>query len=390
MNPLLARLLDSGLALNDRAAAATANGIDWLFRREALVKSGLTPFETVLQGELMSVRHYGVDAEPEIPLADGGKLKVRRRRHPLPLVLVPPLGVTSETFDLLPNRSLVRFMAARGFHTYLIDWGRPQRRHAGLGIRDYADLMMAEALRSVRRHSGQQELSLMGWCMGGLLILLHAGLKRDRRIRNIVTIASPIDLSRGGVVGGVAQAINAPARLLRRFSDFKLHSIDPHLVQPPSWATTLAFKLTDPMRSLTTYWDLLMRLWDREFVESHSTTSDYLNNMLVYPFGMVQDFVVHAALDNKLGAGRVRVGQRRSEFRRIEADLLVFAGAEDALVRPATARRIMELTNSSDRQFETAPGGHMGVMLGAQAQAAVWARAADWLAPRSRAISAPR
>eukprot|EP01035_Chromulina_nebulosa_P001693 gene1693-2285_t len=45
------------------------------------------------------------------------------------------------------------------------------------------------ALAAIRKHSGSQEVSLFGWCMGGLLSLMHAGLTLDPKIRNLVTVA---------------------------------------------------------------------------------------------------------------------------------------------------------------------------------------------------------
>lgn len=123
------------LHLNGRLAGTVANGFDWLFRRDRLIRSGKTWFELVHDGELMSVRHYRpLDAQGE-PMASADL-------HDLPLVLVPPLGVTSDTFDLMPDRSLARHMAARGFRTYLIDWGRPRPEHGRLGLADYVDRMM--------------------------------------------------------------------------------------------------------------------------------------------------------------------------------------------------------------------------------------------------------
>lgn len=390
MNTAIRRVLDRALELNERVAGTLGNGFDWLFRRDELVKLGQTWFELVYDGDPMSVRYYELPEEDEIELADGSRMPIERKRHPIPLVLVPPLGVTTETFDLMPNRSLVRYMSARGFKTYMIDWGKPQKRHAHLCMRHYADEMMSEALAAVRKHSGSEQVSLMGWCMGGLISLMHAGLKEDPRITNIVTIASPIDMRGGGIVAGVAQALNTPAKLIRKYTNFRLHNLNPEKLHLPAWTTTLAFKLTDPIGSITTYWDLVTRLWDREFVESHSTTSHYLNNMLVYPAGMVQDMIVRVAVDNKLCDGEIEIGDKISRFKNITAAMYVFAGETDVLVPEVIAKRVMDLVPNPDKQFETAPGGHMGVILGSKAQKHVWVRAADWLAQRSSLRAAPR
>lgn len=386
--PLLAELRSQALLMNQRAVQAAVNTYDWVLRPKQLVKSGLTEYETVYAGDLMKVRYYSLVDEDEIELEDGSRMPVRRRQHSVPLVLVPPLGVTVETFDLLPQRSLVRYLAARGFKTYLIDWGEPQRRHAHLGLFDYADEMFTTALDEVRKHSGKTDLSLMGWCMGGLLSLIHLGLQQDPRIRNLITVASPINLRGGGIVAGAAQAINAPAQIVRRYSDFRLENLDPSKLQLPAWATTVIFKLTDPIGSVTTYWDLLMRSWDREFVVAHSTTANYLNNMLMYPAGMLRDFAIKVAVDNDLASGRIVVGERVAELGNIQSSLLAFAGAGDVLVKPPIAEKIMDVVGvdvgNHDKAFHIAPGGHMGVILGKSALESVWAPAADWLVSRSK------
>jgi len=384
MNRLQKEALDQGLKLNERLLAMADNAFDWLFLRETLIKSGLTPFETLYAGDPMSLRYYPPPAESHIEMADGSRVAVRHKRHPVPLVLVPPLGVTTETFDLLPQRSLVRYMAARGYHVYLIDWGKPQKRHAGLGLKDYAIDMFGTALEEVRRHSGVKDVSLMGWCMGGLLCLMHLGFTQDPHIRNLITVASPIDLRGGGIVARSATVLNTPAKLVRKLSHWRLHMLDPIRLHAPGWMTTLAFKMTDPVGAITTYWDLLARLWDRDFVESHSTTADYLNNMLLYPGGVIQDMVVKMAIDNQLAAGRIEVRDRVADLTQIKANLLVYAGTSDILVPAQIARRIVEVVASKEKEFRIAPGGHMGVILGGGAQKNVWEPSAQWLDTRSQ------
>jgi polyhydroxyalkanoate synthase len=379
---LVRKARSAGLKFNDHAVTVAANGFDWLFRRQRLVKSGRTWFELVHDGELMSVRYYGLPDEDYIELADGSRLPVSRNRYPVPLVIVPPLGVTSDVFDLLPQRSLVRYMAARGFDVYLIDWGRPRREHAQLNFGDYADHLFGTALEKIRRHAGKQDVSLMGWCMGGLLCLMHQGLEQDPHIRNIVTVASPIDMRGAGLMGDLGKAINAPAQMLRRYTSLRLDTLLPENLYSPPFLTTLSFKLTNPVGSVTTYWDLVTHLWDREFVESHSTTSDYLNNMLMYPGGVIRDMTVKVAVDNKLAAGRIEVGNRIAAIDQITCPLLAFAGETDTLVSAQVAGKLVDVVASTDKEFRVAPGGHMGVILGSRAPEKVWAESADWLAKR--------
>lgn len=375
--------LIGALKANDKLTAGLSNAFDWLFLRESLVKSGKTPYEVILEQEPMSLRFYPTPPKNNITVSDGSQMAVRPHCHKTPLILVPPLGVTTETFDLMPHRSLARYMSARGFYTYLVDWGEPQKEHAHLSLKDYADDMLGKAVQKVREHSGSEDVSMMGWCMGGLLILLHAGFTKDPNIKNIVTVASPIDLRGGGIVAKSATALDAPARLVRKYSNWRLHKLSPALLASPKWMTTLGFKLTDPIGSITTYWDLLTRLWDREFVENHSTTSDYLNNMLLYPGGVIQDMIVSAAVDNQFAKGKMKVRGSESDITSIEADIMVFAGDRDVLVPSPVARKLIDVVGSKDKTFTVSPGGHMGVVLGSGAMANVWQPASDWLAERS-------
>ncbi|PLW66680.1 alpha/beta fold hydrolase [Pseudohalioglobus lutimaris] len=394
MNKFSRFALDQGLALNQRMAESTANSIDWLFKRDTLIKSGRTWFELVHDGDLMSVRYYALPEDDEIELVDGSTMAIQRKQHAVPLVLVPPLGVTTETFDLMPQRSLVRYMVARGFKVYLVDWGKPGKEHAHLGLLDYSRDMMGVALDKVRRHSGSQDLSMMGWCMGGLFCLLYQGLTQDKHLRNIVTVASPIDLETGkgviSMVAGMAQAMDGPAKLVSNYSNLRLNTLDPARLSMPDWLTTLVFKMTDPVGSVTTYWDLVTNLRDRKFVESHSTTSDYLNNMLRYPGGVVRDMAAGVVNENQLARGRVHIDDSVAELDRINCNLLAFAGKTDILVPPEVAGGIVNVVASPDREFREAPGGHMGVIIGSKAQKAVWADSADWLAKRSGARPAAR
>jgi len=387
MNKLAKVALDQGLALNQRVAEMANNGIDWVFKHDTLIKSGRTWFELVHDGDLMAVRYYELPEDDHIELVDGSRMPIQRDQYAVPLVLVPPLGVTTETFDLMPQRSLVRYMVAAGFKVYLIDWGKPKKEHAHLGLKDYSYTMLGTALEKIRKHAGSREVSLMGWCMGGLLCLLHQGQMLDPHVRNIITVASPIDLESGsGMLAGLngaAQALDGPAQMVHKYVTLRLNTLDPARMSLPPWMTTLVFKMTDPVGSVTTYWDLVTRLWDREFVESHSTTSAYLNNMLMYPGGVLKDMATKVAPNNQLAKGKVEVGDNVAQIDAIESNLLAFAGRTDHLVPADVAARSVEIVASKDKEFRVAPGGHMGVIIGSKAQSAVWAETAQWLGSRS-------
>ena len=112
--------------------------------------------------DIVSVRHYHALNEEAVTI--GGKMhSVSKEKHNIPLVLVPPLGVHAWIFDLLFERSLVKFFLAKGYDLYLIDWGAPTKEESDIGLNSYVLEWMPSALNRIREHSNNQELSIMSY-----------------------------------------------------------------------------------------------------------------------------------------------------------------------------------------------------------------------------------
>lgn len=364
------RVQHAAVQFNTVAAKATVNAMDRVFRPEVLIRSNQTPFEILARHSPMQLRYY-----PPLPGSP--------QQHAIPVLIVPPLASSALIFDLLPERSLVNFLLQRGYAVYLADWGEPeQNQYAHLGIRDYADERLSYAVDHVRQHSSSDDITLLGWCMGGLFSVVYAGLHENDHVKNLITIASPLDSRQGGVAGQLTRAVLPVAKLIRR-SSFRLHNVNPKYLQIPGWVNSLAFKLTNPVGSLVSYWDLIMGLPDREFTANHKTTADFLDNMHDYPGGIVQDFVIKLGVDNDFSSGEIQVGDHHSSFSKIQASVLVFAGIADKIVTPKATQRLLDLVSTDDKTFVVAPGGHAGVVMGKQAPEAVWEVLADWLESRS-------
>jgi len=220
--------------------------------------------------------------------------------------------------------------------------------------------------------------------MGGLFCLVYAGWSHDAGIRNIVTIASPIDSHQAGIAGRLFEVMNKPLRLAARYVPLRLDDINPKYLRVPGWLASTAFKLTNPLGTVQGYIDLLMNLWDREYITEYQTMSTWFNKMHDYPGGIIQDFVLRVGLDNQIAKGKVRLGSEdTSLLDRINCSLLAIAGKTDRIVTQDAAKKVMDIVASTDRDFIVAPGGHAGVFAGSKAPGTTWMFAADWLSTRS-------
>jgi polyhydroxyalkanoate synthase subunit PhaC len=175
-----------------------------------------------------------------------------------------------------------------------------------------------------------------------------------------------------------------PLRLVARHVPFSLDDIDPRWLRIPGWASATVFKMTNPLGVVQSYVDLLMNLWDRDYVTEYQTQAKWFNDMHDYPGGIVQDFVIRVGLANQMARGRLRLGRDdQALFDRIDCALLAIAGKTDRIVTTAAARRVLDIVSSEDKDFMICPGGHAGVFAGREAPETTWAFAADWLSSRS-------
>ena len=104
-----------------------------------------------------------------------------------PALFVPSLVNKAQVLDLMPGRSLLRFLAGEGVRPLLLDWGWPGEAERRFTLTDYIAGRLERALMAV-----PEPVTLLGYCMGGLLALA-AALRRPDRVRALGLLATPWD-----------------------------------------------------------------------------------------------------------------------------------------------------------------------------------------------------
>ncbi|MBC2716846.1 MAG: alpha/beta fold hydrolase [Desulfobacteraceae bacterium] len=369
--------------LSIKAILSMIHAVERVVNKDALNLTGMTPHTVIYEDDLLSVLHYHPLEEDEIKIGEE-YFPVSRQLHKTPLVYIPPLLAPGFAFDLFPERSLARYFLAKGFDVYLVDFGTPTKSHAHLSFEDYILNWMPASMEAIRSESGAKKLSLYGYCMGGLFCLLYTAIFQDSDIRNMVTVASPIDTHQMGVAGKALSLVAVPAHKLARRINFSLRDIKPEHLHVPGLLGTIGFHVINPLGVLKSYWDLLLNLWDRDYVTAHESLGHWINNLLDYPGATVQEIVIQMALANKLARkGEMTIGGRRAKLKGINCSLLSFAGEKDEIVQFESARKIMDVVSSQDKSFQVVPGGHVGLIIGEKAPQNLWKSSADWLARRS-------
>jgi polyhydroxyalkanoate synthase len=344
-----------------RALLRFLNGVDWLIRDPSHIV-GRTPYEVVFARGKLEVRRYH-HADRTI-----------QPRHAVPVLCIPPLMVKPFIFDLMPERSLVKFLLDHGYDVFLVDFGEPDRADALVTLDDYVLDWIPTALAQVRAAAGSPDVSLLGYCMGGLFALMYLGATPDRGVRNLVTIGAPLDTSKMGLFAWAAKMAGGQVEFLAR-----------RIGNVPGGLSSAVFRLLTPAKNVTRYADLFMNMWDREYVNGFDAMNQWVGQFIDYPQGAFLQFVRDFMQRNELVRGTMRFGNKTADLRRVRANLLAFAGKTDQIAPAAAVRAQLDAVGSADKTYRLAPGGHMGVFAGHGAPRHVWLPTATWLAGRSAA-----
>ncbi len=341
----------------NRALLRFVNGIDWLIRDPRDVV-GRTPYDVIFKENKLEVRRYHL-----------GRVKPR---YPVPILLIPPLMVKPFIFDLMPHRSLVAYLLQRGFQVYLVDFGEPDEADAFVTLDNYVLDWMPAACEAVKKDAGSSEISLAGYCMGGIFALAHTAANHDPSVRNIVGIGVPVDSSKMGLFAWIA-----------KFASEQVNRATERIGNVPGGISSRAFRLFTPMKNLTRYSDLFMNMWNHEFVNGFDAMNQWVGQFIDYPQNAFIQFNKEFMQRNKLVKGQMTFRGKVADLRRIESSLLIFAGETDQIAPPDSVKALMRKVSSTDKTYKLVSGGHMGVFAGASAPDKVWKTIADWLAPRS-------
>jgi polyhydroxyalkanoate synthase len=298
-----------------------------------------------------------------------------QRRHPLPVLLVFALINRPDIFDLRPGHSYVEYLLDEGFDVFLIDWGVPGDEDADMGIDSFVCDELAWGIRETLRASGQEELSLLGWCIGGTLVAMHAAIEERSPARNLVLLTTPVDTS-GSLYGSwVAR------------DSFDVDLVAEVLPSIPGAGIDWANKL---MKPVTNWWTTYRQLWERVLAgdgrrEAYQPMARWVADNPPFPGRAYREWITWMYKENRLVRGRMRLRQRRARMSAVEQHLLVVTAGADHIAPREGTLPVLDQVASADVTHLDRPGGHIGLMAGSKARKDVWPHIAEWLGERSDA-----
>ncbi|MFT3816091.1 MAG: alpha/beta fold hydrolase [Rubrivivax sp.] len=291
-------------------------------------------------------------------------------RVPLLIVMAP----TNKGYilDLAPGQSLVEFLLQRGYDVYMIDWNAPVEAERDLTIDHYVLDFIPQCIRLVQQDAGEPDLSLVGYCAGGMLSVLYQALHPQGPVKNLVCFTTPVDFSR--------------MTIFRSLSDERSFDVDGFVERVgvvPGTVVASGFEALRPASRIAGQVRLWDNLWNDEFVKGYRMMERWGNETLPLPGGYFRQMTKALLRDNALHGGTLEIGGRRVDLKRITVPLLSIVAQYDHIVPPEAAHPLIERVGSRDKQEIVLPGGHVSIAAGANAVRRMWPALDAWLQERS-------
>ena len=328
--------------------------------------------------------NYLTSGAPEVGQSRKDVLATRgtmRLYHYHPLVdevyRVPVLIVMATTnrgyiLDLAPGNSFVEYLLKAGYDVFMLDWAAPVPAEKNLRIEDYVLDFIPDCLRRIRKETGENDVSIAGYCFGGVLSLLFTALTGKEGPKNLVCFTTPIDFKQ--------------MKLFQNWSSQKHFDVD-RLVDtygnvPPEMIHS-SFEMLRPASraaAQVTLWD---NIWNDEFVRGYRQLDRWGNDTLPLAGEYFRQTTKELMWGNKLFTGELTIGGKRVDLGAIKQPILHAVAEHDHIVPYEAARHLIARVGSKDKTEVILKGGHVSLLAGPNAARRMWPKLDEWLGERS-------
>lgn len=318
-----------------------------------------SPFTVVSEQLTFRLRHYFAD---DVPV--GAQ----------PIVLVPPLMLAAEIWDVSPGSSAVQSLHAEGLDVWVVDFGDPRYELRGLErtLTDHV-LAVSTAIDQICEATGR-DVVLAGYSQGGMFSYQTAAYRRGKGIDSLVTFGSPVD-ARAPLPFPISPEIAA------RVTEGLLESGLLKYINLPSWASRTGFKLLSPAKTVQSQVKFLLALHDRESLLPRERQRQFLEREGFTTWSgpaiaeLLEIFVAH----NRMLQGGFSIEDKMVTLADIDVPILTVVGLTDTIGHPDSVRAIDRAAPRADVYEMSLRAGHFGLVVGSTANSRTWPGVAAWV-----------
>lgn len=283
-----------------------------------------------------------------------------------PILLVPSLINRHYVLDLVPGKSFVEWLVARGHDVFIIDWGTPGDEDRYVTFDDVADRIIGRALRVVCREAGSEKAHVLGYCLGGTLAVIHAAV-RPERVATLTLLAAPVSFHDEGQLS-----------IWTRTESFDVGAVVDALGNVPWQLMQSAFHMLRPTMNLQKAATMLDKVWDDEFFDGFLALETWGNDNVSFPGECYRRYIEELYRKDRLLPGKFTLSGHAVRLENIHCPALVVTFEHDGIVPAESARVAIDHFASADKVHLHLSGGHVGAVVSKKAAKGLWPGIADF------------
>ncbi len=315
-----------------------------------------TPYEVIWQRGKSRLIHYlgSIDKKP-------------------PILIVYAMINRYHIMDISKEKSVVKRLMENGMDVYLLDWGHITYEDDTLSLKYYVECI-EHAVERIVEVSKHDKVSLLGYCWGGIPVLVYASLHKER-LSSIIVMATPVDASKDhGTLARWAKGIDAKS-IVDEYGHMNGQVLD------------IAFFMRNPVRyGILKYTNLWKRLDDKAFVDTFVAVERWLYNTPFIPGRLYEQMIEYCYKRNVLISDKANIDGIDFSLKDIDIPLFVIVAENDDLTSPESTLEVTRHVSSKDKGILKIPGGHVGLCISTIAHKSLWPEVARWVKSKSKAM----
>ena len=295
----------------------------------------VTPGKVVYRNELIELIQYAASTATV---------------HAEPLLIVPAWIMKYYILDLSPSNSLVRYLVEKGHTVFMISWKNPNEPDRNLGMDDYYNLGIRDALQAVSAIVPSAKIHAVGYCIGGtLLSIAAADLARqdDDRLASVTLMAAQTDFSE-------------PGELSLFISPSQLEMLEAVMQKAGVLSSDKMGASFMLLRSRDLLWNPAVNTYLKGKREKLNDLMAWNSDGTRMPCRMHGEYLKQLYLNNALAAGRFKVNGEAISLAAITLPMFVLGTEADHVAPWKSVYKARALTRSKDYTFALASAGHNG------------------------------
>lgn len=291
------------------------------------------------------------------------------KKYNTPIFMVYSLLNKSYILDISEEGSVIGNLTKQGYDVYMFDWGSPGLEDKDITLDDYVIDYLEVAVKRALRHSRAEEISLVGYCIGGMLAAMMTSLT-DLPVKNLVLAAVPIDYSNIIVPDKWVKALQKGTLNFDRFAD--AYEVIPSEFLYAVFMALQGFNIGPNI-------NLFTRATDSKYVDKWRRMDKWMKDAVTFSGAAFKQMFNELYKENKLVKGEMKIAGRKVDLANIKCNTLVISSTRDELVLETQSLPVMDLISSEDKTYQHVEAGHVSLCLTGQ-----FAFAIDpWLSSRS-------